>query len=59
MHKKEKGKEVELGTTEGVYVGEVSSDGAAHAAGIKEGDVITAVDGKKSNQVWRTKRNLS
>lgn len=44
---KEKGKEVELGTTEGVYVGEVSSDGAAHAAGIKEGDVITAVDGKK------------
>ena len=44
---KDKGKEVDLGTTEGIYVGEVTSDGAAQAAGIKEGDVITAVDGKK------------
>lgn len=44
---KEKGKDVDLGTTNGVYVGEVSSDGAAAEAGLKEGDVITAVDGKE------------
>jgi len=43
----EKGKDVDLGTTEGVYVGEVSTDGAAEEAGLKEGDVITHVDGKK------------
>lgn len=44
---KEKGKEVDLGTVNGIYVGEVSSDGAAAGAGLKEGDVITAIDGKK------------
>lgn len=44
---KEKGKEVDLGTVNGIYVGEVSSDGAAASAGLKEGDVITAIDGKK------------
>lgn len=44
---KEKGKDVDLGTTEGIYIAEVSSDGAAQDAGLKEGDVITAVDGKK------------
>lgn len=43
---KEKGKDVDLGTVNGIYVAEVSSDGAAAEAGIKEGDVITAVDGK-------------
>lgn len=44
---KEKGKDVDLGTVNGIYVGEVSSDGAAAGAGLKEGDVITAIDGKK------------
>ena len=44
---KEKGKDVDLGTTEGIYVSEVSSDGAANEAGLEEGDVITHVDGKK------------
>ena len=44
---KEKGNEVNLGTVNGIYVHEVSSDGAAAAAGIKTGDVITAIDGKK------------
>lgn len=41
------GKDIDLGTTEGFYVGSVSPDGAAEAAGLKEGDVITKVDGKK------------
>ena len=44
---KEKGKDVDLGTVNGIYVGEVSSDGAAAGAGLKEGDVITAIVGKK------------
>ncbi len=44
---KEKDKTVDLGTVNGIYVAEVSADGAAAEAGLKEGDVITAVDGKK------------
>lgn len=44
---KEKGKEVDLGTVNGIYVVEVSADGAAYEAGLKAGDVITQVDGKK------------
>lgn len=44
---KENGKEVDLGTNEGVYVGEVDENGAGVDAGLKEGDVITAIDGKK------------
>ena len=42
-----KGKDVDLGTVTGVYVAEVSSDGAAAAADLKEGDVILSIDGKK------------
>lgn len=44
---KEKGKSVDLGTLTGVYVNEVTSDGAAEAAGLESGDVIIKVDGKK------------
>lgn len=44
---KEKDKEVDLGTMEGIYVAKVVEDGAGEAAGLKEGDVITAVDGQK------------
>jgi S1-C subfamily serine protease len=43
---KEKGNEVDLGTMEGIYVAEVVEDGAAAAAGLQKGDVITAIDGK-------------
>jgi len=43
----EKGQSVDLGTVNGIYVAEVSADGAASAAGLKSGDVITAIDGKK------------
>lgn len=43
----ENGKTVDLGTVTGVYVAEVSADGAAAAADLKAGDVITAIDGKK------------
>ena len=44
---KEKGKNPDLGTVNGIYVGEVSADGAAAEGGLKEGDVITSFDGKK------------
>lgn len=44
---KEQGKEINLGTNEGIYVAKVVEDGAAADAGIEEGDVITAVDGQK------------
>lgn len=43
---KAKGKQVDLGTVTGVYVSEVSSDGAAADAGLETGDVIVAVDGE-------------
>ena len=43
---KEKGREPDLGTVNGIYVAEVTADGAAAAAGLKEGDVITSIDGK-------------
>lgn len=44
---KEDGKDLDLGTNEGVYVAKVDDDGAGAAAGLKTGDVITAIDGKK------------
>lgn len=37
----------DFGTIDGVYVAEVVKDGAAESAGLKEGDIIVAVDGKK------------
>ena len=44
---KEKGNEVDLGTMEGIYIAEVVEDGAAADADMKEGDVITHIDGQK------------
>ena len=44
---KEKGKEHDLGTNEGIYVESVEDGGAGAAIGMKSGDVIVAVDGKK------------
>lgn len=39
------GEEYGIRETGGVYVADVSEDGAAKAAGIRKGDVITAIDG--------------
>ena len=47
---KEKGNEVDLGTMEGIYIAKVMDDGAAADAGLKEGDVITHIDGQKVTQ---------
>jgi S1-C subfamily serine protease len=44
---KEKEKDVDLGTMEGIYVAEVVENSAAAEVGIEKGDVITEVDGQK------------
>jgi S1-C subfamily serine protease len=41
---KERGKEVDLGTVNGIYVAAVTPESSADDAGIKEGDVITHID---------------
>ena len=41
----ERGKELGVTQPGGVYVAAVSEDGAASAAGIRKGDIITAIDG--------------
>jgi serine protease Do len=48
---KENGKDVDLGTNDGVYVNKVEEDGAGAAAGLQEGDVITGLDGKKVSKM--------
>jgi Do/DeqQ family serine protease len=42
---RERGEELEIEETGGLYVGEVAEGGAAEAAGIKEGDIVTEIDG--------------
>jgi S1-C subfamily serine protease len=42
---KREGEELEITETGGIYVSEVVKDGAAEAAGIKNGDIITEIDG--------------
>ena len=41
---KEQGKDIDLGTMEGIYVAKVTEESAAEEAGLKEGDVIIAID---------------
>jgi len=41
----------DFGTNEGVYVAEVSDNGAAKEAGIKEGDVIVSVNDRKISKM--------
>ena len=50
-NQKDQDKEVDdFGTMEGIYVAKVIEDGAAADGGLKEGDVITSVDGQKVKQ---------
>lgn len=48
---KEKGKDVDYGTNDGVYVSKVDPDGAGADAGLEEGDVIVSIDGKKVSKM--------
>ena len=49
--KKDKGEDIDLGTMDGIYVAKVTEESAAEEAGMKEGDVITAIDGKPVNKM--------
>ncbi len=49
--KKDKGEDIDLGTMEGIYVAKVTEESAAEEAGMKEGDVITAIDSKPVNKM--------
>lgn len=48
---KDQGKDIDLGTMEGIYVAKVTEESAAEEAGLKEGDIITAIDGKEVNKM--------
>ncbi|WP_293575379.1 Do family serine endopeptidase [Prevotella sp.] len=48
---KEQGKDIDLGTMEGIYVAKVTEESAAEEAGLKEGDVIIAIDGKEMTKM--------
>ena len=56
---KEKGNEVDLGCVSGIYVSEVTTDGAADEAGIRSGDVITEIDGKKIDKFGQLSEYLA
>ena len=57
---KQQGKEVpDFGTVNGIYVAEVSEDGAGAAAGLKKGDVITAIDGKQLSKMAELQEYLA
>lgn len=56
---KEKNKDVDLGTTEGIYVADVSADGAAADAGIQKGDVILSVNGKSVNKMGQLQEEIT
>lgn len=51
IKKDKEGKDIDLGTVKGVYVAEVSGDGAAADAGLQEGDVITAINGEEIDKM--------
>lgn len=52
-------REKKLSTLSGVYVGGVTKSSAAEEAGIKEGDVITAVNSKKVNSVAELQEEIA
>ena len=47
MRQLDENKNKDFGTLDGVYVSEVTDGGGALAAGLKEGDIITAINGRK------------
>lgn len=56
---KSQGKEIDLGTNEGIYVAKVVDDGAAADAGIEEGDVIIALDNQKVTKMAELMEHLA
>ena len=56
---KEKGNDVDLVTTTGVYVNEVEAGSTAENLGLQKGDVIVAVDGKEVHKMAELQELLS
>lgn len=56
---KEKGKEVDLGTNEGVYVAEVQEDGNAKDIDLRSNDVIIKIDGNKVSKMSELQQLLN
>lgn len=56
---KEKGNEVDLGTNTGIYIQDVEPKTTAEELGLKEGDVITAIDGKDVTKMAELQEALS
>jgi serine protease Do len=56
---RDKGKDVDLGTDEGIYVDEVSDESAASEAELQKGDVITAINGKKVTKIGELQEAIS
>lgn len=56
---KEKGKEHDLGTNDGIYVDSVEDGGAGSAIRLKSGDVIVAADGRKLTKMAELQELLS
>lgn len=55
----DEGKTVDLGTNTGVYIHKVFNGGAGAEAGLQEGDVIVAVDGKTVSKMAELQEILS
>lgn len=49
----------DFGTNEGVYVAEVMDNGAAKEAGLKEGDIIVSLDGKKITKMSELQEHVT
>lgn len=58
-NEKAKGNEVDLGTVNGVYVAEVVENGTADEAGLKEGDVVVAINGKDVKKMAELQESIS
>ena len=55
---KEKDKDVDLGTLEGVYIGDVTANSAASDGGIEKGDVIVGINGKSIDKMTTLQESL-
>ncbi len=56
---KEENKVIDLGTMQGIYINSVEDGSAAGEAGLEEGDVITAIDGKKITKMAELQEYLA
>lgn len=56
---KDKGNNPDLGTVDGVYVAEVEDGSSAYEAGLKKGDVITSIGGRRINKMAELQEEIS